>query len=371
MMIESALAAAARKMADRAGRPVGRHAAAANAYHSMCVLLCYCQIVLYATLSGVSLAGPAQWWLILLQFLPASALFLLMRLVLKANASQTLFAAFQNALGKFGKRLALCLYGLLLLMDAWFVLHAMTDIVAAYVLQQPQYLMIGLAIAGSCLIAVLTGGMEGTARMTRLFIKPLFLLLLLAVVTAVRIGSAANLYPYMGPGYSAAAASFLKGGGAVWPVVLMGFAAGEGEKAIPTGLYWIPAMVLTAALPILAYCFVLPYDVLMKSDTWASRIVGFLRSGPSKLVWELFLLQAMALFTCGLCGGMAIFGDLMKRKSRSVPMLFFGLALVAFSLFHEDLLIAVFAFMMPWRFPAALLPLIAALFGLLKKKVTS
>lgn len=371
-MIEKALISAAERLAARAEKPVDRRAFAADAYHSVCILLCYCQVVLYTTLTGIPLAGPAQWWLTLLQILPAAGLFFFMRQVLKITAKQTLADAFKSTLGPFGAKLVFYLYGALLLLDAWFTLHALTDIAAAYVLKQPQYLPIGLALAAACLLAAATGGMTGTARMVHLFAKPLLLLLVLAVGTAFQIGDPVNLYPYMGPGYDAAAASFLKGSGAVWPIVLMGFAKGSGEKATPTGFKRIPAALLTAMLPILSCCLVLCYDTLMKSGTWASRIVGFLRSAPSKMVWELFLIWAMVLFICGLCGGMAVFGDLVKRKGRGIPIFIFGSALVVLSFFHKDSLTAVFALLMPWRLIAALLPLIAALLsGLIKKKVSA
>ncbi len=371
MFIENTISKAAAKFAKQTGAPINRHAMAVEIHHNSCALLFFSQIMLYSTLVGMPLAGPAQWWLTLFQFFPAAALFFGMRLVLKLNPGQNLMGAFEKSLGRVGTAIAVGIYGLLLLLDAWFTLHALTDIVAAYVVKMPSYSMIGMAAVGTCLVAVLTGGTDGSSQMVYLFTKPLMLLLFIAVLASFQMGGLSNLYPYLGPGSQSALASGLQGCGAAWPVVLMGFVPQEPNAPMPwqsqkpTGFKWLPYTILSVIWPLFSYCFVQPYDSLMAASTWSARIVGFLRSSPSKLIWELFLIRAMLVFTCGICSSVSFFSyitseGLLKKAKRAFLAIAFSGVLMVLANYHYDSMLDLFAKIMPWRFPAALLPLLAA-----------
>jgi Spore germination protein. len=375
MLLENALNSAAKRLAKRAGKKLSREAAATEAHYGVCVLLIYTQIVLHSALVGLPTAGPAQWWLMLLQFIPASGLFLLIRLVFRLYPGQTLAGAFQKSFGKVGSGLAMGLYGLLLLADAWFNLYALVDVVAAYVINRPQYVSIGLAVVVTALASVLAGGVDGTERMVFLFMKPLAALLVLAAFAAFQKGNIANLYPYMGAGREMVFRSFLSGCGASWPVVLMGFKVKPQGEDASSGFKWLAAAIVAIALPVLCYCYVQPYGVLMAPEALSARLVGFLRASPSKVIWELFLIHAMVLFLCAICAGLAVFSSiaakgLKKKARRGFFTLGFGVVLAGLSAWHADSLLEVFKLIMPWRYLAAVLPLLATcVIGFIKKKV--
>ena len=332
-----------------------------QAYQTMCTVMLFSQMMLYGSLAVLPKAGNASWWLAALALLPALAVRRLGRWAdpRRMGLEQTL----KMALGKWGAGAAGIVYGLLLWADIQLALSGLTELTAAFVIEEGGVWLMALMGGAAGIAGVWLGREMGAARCCHLVRWPLAAALAGCIMAALPMGDGAFLFPWQHNGWQDTLTQGLGWSGSLWPMVLVGFApagARNGSTEWNDRVLWGLTGVL---LLFFGYCFVLPAQALTDELTWGERMVAFLRPSPSKLMWEILLLFKMLVLLLNLCAAASLAGRLINSLVLPKVHPGFGatallLAALPLAASHTQRSQAILAAAGPWRLPVAMLPLL-------------
>lgn len=338
-----------------------RKAAAGEAYHALWGLMLFAQVTLYGTLVILPQCANGAWWLAAGLTLPALLLGWSIRWLLPRRIP--LRSVFRDALGPWGAALVGILYGLIFWLDLSAALCGLTELTSAFVIEDGGVWPMALWGAAASAVAVWVGRERGAARCCYLLRWVLMVALAGCVAAALLMGEKRFLLAQQKPVLTnlQAGSGWL---GSLWPVLLMEFSPVK-EK---TQKRWWAAIlwpVSAAALLFVAYCIAMPPSALAGALTWGERMVQFMRGSPSKWMWETLLLLKMSVFFLNLIGGAALGGRILNQLVAGGihPGIWASallLAAIPLAGLHGPAGLTWLAKMLPWRLPAALIPLLGA-----------
>ena len=337
-----------------------RSTAEAQAYFTMCSLMLFSQMMLYGSLGVLPEAGNASWWLAALMALPALAAWGVLRWATWGGLD--LAQALGTGLGRIGAGAAGILYGLLLGVDVQFALSGLTELTAAFVIEDGSVWQLAPWGAAAGIAGVWLGREMGAARCCYLMRWLLAAVLTGCVIAALPMGDAAFLFPWQFESLQRDMHQGLLWSGSLWPVVLTGFLP-AGASAQRMKRSWTVLLGIAGVLLLFfGYCFVLPAFSFREKMTWGERMVVFLRASPSKLMWEILLIFKMLVLLLNVCAAASLAGRLITRLA--LPKVHPGLwatliigAAVPLAASHTQWCQEVLIMVGPWRLPMALAPL--------------